>query len=205
MIIKIEDDRSLREAVERSAEIIRNGGIVAGPTETLYGLSADARRPESLDRLYGIKGREAGKAVSVMLPSVQALKDAFPVMPEEAKKLADQFMPGPLTLVLSQPIGFTAIDLETIGIRVPDNDFCRLLAEAFGGPVTTTSANPSGKKPAMDAKKVWDYFEHQVDLLVDGGELAKSDGSTVVDVTSEEVKIIRKGAIDKLKIMETVS
>ena len=200
-ILSIRDRESLSTAVAKGAVVIGSGGIIAYPTDTVYGLGVDAGNEDSLRRLFELKGRSPEKAVSIMLADLGMLHASFPDLTALETALADEFLPGPLTLVVKTP-SQVGVGGATVGVRVPDDEFCQLLVSEVGSPVTTTSANPSGMPPATSAGEVLGYFGGDLNLIVDGGNSKTASPSTVVDATGYEVRVLREGAIPAQRIIE---
>ncbi len=176
--------------------VLSRGGVVACPTETLFGLLADALNPEAVARVSYIKGRRTEDPIAVLAPSVPMAFQLASELPEVATELAELYWPGPLTLVLRAVSGLPAPLLRDakIGVRVPGPSPALELVRAFGGPLTATSANRTGQQPAVDAEQIVAEFGDEVDAVVPG----RAPGglpSTVVDPTQKPVRVVRAGAI----------
>ncbi len=195
--------------LEAAVEVLREGRILIYPTETFYGLGVDIFQPEAIDRLFELKGREASKAVSVLVASVsdaEALVDSWDPL---TRRLAERFWPGPLTLVLPAsnrvPSRLTGGN-SWIGIRVSSHPLTGELLRYFGGAITTTSANPSAEPSATRVAQLEKYFGERSDLfLLEGGDLPDSKGSTVLKVEAGELKPLREGEIPITKIQRAIS
>jgi len=194
----VDADRPDPEALDAAAAVLRSGGIVAFPTESFYGLGADALAPAAVRRIFAIKGRPDGKPLLVLVDSVEAALALAVEASAGARTLMAQHWPGPLTLVLraapTVPVEVTA-GSGTVGVRVPGHAVARGLARAAGRPLTAPSANPSGGAPPTVATEVARYFEGQLDLILDGGATAGGEGSTVADCTVWPPRILRQGPI----------
>ncbi|HXI46869.1 MAG TPA: L-threonylcarbamoyladenylate synthase [Candidatus Acidoferrales bacterium] len=184
---------------EEAIRVLRDGGIVAVPTDTVYGLAAWLETPGGIERLFEAKGRSADRAIAVLLADA-AQAETLAVLTPAARRLAEAFWPGGLTLVLAQrpdrpalPAALTG-GRPTIGLRVPDHPAPRALAAALG-PLPTTSANVSGEPEARDANEIKARLGAALDLILDGGPAAGGAPSTVVDVSGQEPRILRIGAI----------
>ena len=184
-------------AAARIAEVLVDGGVVVLPTDTVYGLAACPDDSDAMARLFALKGRDADVPIAVLCASAgQALSLAGPIGPDPAR-LAAQHWPGPLTLVLPR-----RADLElslgepstTIGVRCPDDDLVRRIAERVG-PVAATSANRHGVPTPAEAADAAGSLLGEVDLVVDGGRL-EGRASTVVDATGDAIVVLRQGPID---------
>ncbi|CAN5770294.1 L-threonylcarbamoyladenylate synthase [soil metagenome] len=187
------------ERAQEAAHELESGGIVLFPTDTLYGLAVDARNADAVARLIALKGRNAEKAISIILPDVSAISD-YAEVSDAARKLIEKYLPGPLTLVLpikGSELGHLAPD-GTIGIRVPDDSFTRALARAFKAPYTATSANVSGQPSLHTVSEILEQFgtaAGQIDLVVDDGPRKSALPSTVVRLVGDEIEILREGAL----------
>lgn len=189
------------EVAKKAAEVLRKGGIVLYPTDTLYGLGVDANNREAIERLKELKGRDKKKPISVIVPSFEQIS-AYAHMNAHARALAEKFFPGALTLVLPSKNTISAeLTLNnSIGIRIPDDAFCLALAREFGLPFTTTSANRAGRETAKDIRHVLEQFgarAHEIDLVIDGGERRGEHPSTVIRCTEETPFVLREGALSR--------
>ncbi len=195
------------EALNRVASILRQGGVVAYPTETVYGLGVDPFREEALARLYALKGRPAAMPVSLLVRDTTMLEALAQDLLEPARLLIEAFLPGPLTLVLAArpglPPGLTA-GTGKIGVRISSHPLAGHLFACYPSPITTTSANPTGRPEARDAGRVLSYFPEGVDCILDAGPLAGGPISTVVDAAGETPVILREGAITAAQIAAVV-
>jgi L-threonylcarbamoyladenylate synthase len=191
---------SLREVtLPEAVSVLKQGRLLIYPTETVYGLGADVFHTEALDRLFQLKGREAEKAVSVLVASREEIFSLAGELEPLAVRLIDRYLPGPLTLVLpaaaSIPPRLTG-GAPWIGIRMSSHPLAQALAAGFGRAITTTSANPSGSPAAARIAELRDYFAAQPDVsLLSGGDLPPSRGSTVVQVENGRLKLLREGEI----------
>lgn len=187
-------------AIGKAAEVLRSGGVILYPTDTLYGLGADALSDEAVAKIYEIKGRDEKKPIHAIVSSLEMAAE-YGEVNEMALALTSAYMPGPLTLILKKkPECQTGIlkDIDTFGFRMPNNGFCLDLAREFGRPYTTTSANLAGAQPEHSPEKIIAQLgerAHLIDLVVDAGELPERLPSTVVDVSSGEMRVLREGAI----------
>ena len=195
------------EAAARSAAaVMRAGGVILYPTDTLYGLGADALSDEAVVKVYAIKERDEWKPIHCIILDLE-MAERYAEVNESARKLAKKFLPGPLTLVLRKRTEFSTGIFrgnETVGIRIPNDEFCLALARVLGKPYTTTSANLSGKETGRDVQTITGQLGSMaasLDLIVDAGRLPLRKPSTVVDLTGKEPSIIREGAISAREIM----
>jgi len=189
------------ELIERAAAIIRRGGLVAYPTDTVYGLAADPANDEAMYRLFEAKKRDPNEPVPLLIASDDGLAAIASATPEPAQRLISLFWPGALTIVLPKAPSFHSIGVrETVGVRVPDHPVPRALARALGGPITGTSANVAGAEEPLTAGDVRGQLADTVDLVIDGGRCPGNRPSTVVDCTVDPPRILREGAISRAEV-----
>ena len=194
----VDPEAPQRDAIAEAAHWIRNGAVVAVPTDTLYGLAADPFRPDAVARLFAAKGRAAGQAVPLIATDASQVMEHLARLSPVAARLADRFWPGPLTLLVPAPAVLArAVDGGTgrVGVRVPDHRVARAIAAACGGPVTATSANVSGEPATPSPDDVERTLGDRIDLLIDVGTLRGGLPSTIVDATSAEPRLVRAGAV----------
>jgi L-threonylcarbamoyladenylate synthase len=185
-------------AIAQAAATLRAGGVVAIPTDTLYGLAADPWSSSAVARVFRIKGRRDDRALPLVAASIEQVKQWMGAMNGVAGRLAERFWPGPLTLIMRAPAGLApevTAGGETVGVRVPSHAVTRALCAAFERPVTATSANISGEPATEDPNQVAARLGGGVDYLLDAGTTAGGPASTIVDVTGEQVRLIRAGAV----------
>jgi L-threonylcarbamoyladenylate synthase len=201
-IIKISDPT----AVDHALDVLRAGGLIAFPTDTVYGLAADLHQPDAIQKLYEVKGRDAGKAIAVLVGRPDHVDLVSAGMTEAAARLAARFWPGGLTLVLPKRPGLpeNLSPLPTIGVRMPDHPFALALLRA-AGPLAVTSANLSGQASPQTAEEVLAQLEGKLDLLLDGGRCPGGVPSTVVDCAGADLRILRQGAIPAEEILGRVA
>lgn len=193
------------DAIQRAIAILKQGGVVAFPTDTVYGVGALISLPASIGRLYEIKGREQTKAIAVLIADADQLDQLAAKASPAAHTLAERFWPGPLTLVLpKQPTLPAELSAnETIGVRVPDHAVARALLVATG-PMAVTSANVSGGANARTADEVLAQLGGRLELVLDGGQTPGDRPSTVVDVTGEQPRVLREGPVSAAEITEAL-
>ncbi len=193
------------DALARAVSVIQAGGLVAFPTDTVYGLAADLRNPQAIDRIYQTKGRDTTKAIAVLVGSVEQLSLVTADLPPAAVRLASRFWPGALTLVVPKRTNLpdNLSQTPTVGVRMPDHAFAREFLTTIG-PLAVTSANLSGQADALTAADVLAQLGGRVDLILDGGRCPGGVPSTVVDCTSAEIRILRAGAIPAEEILRTL-
>ncbi|MFB7982881.1 L-threonylcarbamoyladenylate synthase [Streptomyces vinaceus] len=186
--------------IETAAEVLRAGGLVALPTETVYGLGANAEDPAAVARIFQAKGRPPSHPLIVHIAAAEHLDDWVETVPATARLLAEHFWPGPLTLVLRRghrvPLEATG-GLETVAVRVPDHPVALALLSAFGGGVTAPSANRFGSVSPTTAAHVRAELGDAVDFVLDGGACEVGVESTIVDVTGDIPSILRPGGVTR--------
>lgn len=187
-----------------AVDIFRAGGIIAYPTETFYGLCVDPFNIEAVQALYKLKGRPSGSPIPLIIGETAMLERVVKEVPAGAARLMERFWPGPLTIVLkaapSLPASVTA-GTGTIGVRLSGSPWARRLSMTLGSPITSTSANPSGEKPPVTADEAASYFNSSISLLIDGGRLKGTRGSTIVDASGDRLRLIREGVIPSSEIL----
>jgi L-threonylcarbamoyladenylate synthase len=193
--------------VRRAAEILRAGGLVAFPTETVYGLGADASNARAVARLYALKGRPAGHPVIVHFASAESAFRWARHVPPSAKLLADRFWPGPLTQILERsPLAgdFVTGGQDTVGLRVPSHPVARELLSAFGGAIAAPSANRFGHVSPTTALHVRSDYHQGIDLVLEGGPSQVGIESTIVDLSGAAPVLLRPGAITRRQLEEVL-
>ena len=193
--------------ISESVRVLRNGGLVAFPTETVYGLGADAFNDKAVARVFEAKERPPDNPLIVHIASVEQLKSIARAVPEKACRLAERFWPGPLTLVVEhcgQVPGIVTAGLPTVAVRVPNHRVILSLITAFGGGIVGPSANLSGKPSPTTAQHVYDDLHGKVEIILDAGPTTIGVESTVVDVTTEPPTILRLGGLPKNEIEQIV-
>lgn len=178
-------------------EVILKGGIVALPTETVYGLAVLATDKTAVEKLYGVKKRVPSKPFTLQFPDVEEALAQFSILPPYGYRLIEKLWPGPLTIIFYSSKG------EKIGVRVSSHKILRLILKEVGQPVYLPSANISGEKETLSAEEVEKIFDNKIDLIVDGGKPLYGKSSTVVDLTYHPFKIVREGVVSSRQIVDT--
>ena len=189
--------RAGQEAIEEAARLVRAGGLIIYPTDTVYGLGCDPLNTRAVERAFRAKGRGFDKPMPVLASGLEQAMRIAEFSPQ-ALRLAEVFWPGPLTLVLPRrPVLPDAVSCgrPSVGVRVPGHDFALRLIEACGGLLIGTSANRSGHPPPRTAQEAISKLGDVVDLVIDGGPAPLGIPSTVVDLTGPEPVVLREGAI----------
>lgn len=193
------------DALRRAAALIKSGGLIAFPTDTVYGIGASAFQADAIERIYQAKGRSALKAIPILLGNPEAAQLITPPLSPLAQRLSDAFWPGPLTLVLPL-LPFLPENLSptpTVGLRVPDHTFTLALLQETG-PLAATSANLSGQPSALTADQAASQFGGELGLILDGGRSAGGLASTVVDCAAEKPSLLREGPITWAEIQSAL-
>ncbi len=204
-IIKIEENDIDYDLIAEAGCILRQGGLVAFPTETVYGLGGDALNEASSAKIYAAKGRPSDNPLIVHISSMDALAEIVKAVPKEAYLLAEKFWPGPLTMIFekSECVPFaTTGGLNTVAVRMPSHKVARALIEAAGGYVAAPSANRSGRPSPTVAKYVIEDLDGRVEMIIDGGEVNIGLESTIIDLTDEKPVILRPGYITRKMLEE---
>lgn len=193
--------------LRRAAEVLKRGALVGFPTETVYGLGADASSREAVARLYAAKRRPPDHPVIVHFADAKSAFAWARQVPEDARKLAQRFWPGPLTLILRrspQAGDFVTGGQDTVGLRVPSHPVAQALLKAFGGGVAAPSANPFGRLSPTTAAHVRQDLGNAVELVLDGGPSEVGIESTIVDLSGEEAVLLRPGAISRRELEQVL-
>jgi L-threonylcarbamoyladenylate synthase len=190
------------DQIGRAVGVLRSGGVISMPTDTLYALTAAADDAAAVRRVFEIKGRQEGRPLPLFVSGLEMARRIAEVN-ETAEQLASRFWPGQLTIVVPKRQTYESEALaesETVGVRVPDNEIARAVVEALDAPVTGTSANLSGGPDPVTADDVREQLGDRIDLILDAGACAHGVGSTIVDCSGEEPVILREGAISSDRV-----
>jgi L-threonylcarbamoyladenylate synthase len=184
--------------IDEAVHVLKRGGVIGYPTETVYGLAVDAYNEEALKKLFMIKGREMNKPISLLVRDMQMLEEVASRIPALARNLIRGHWPGALTIIFTASEKCSPIltgQRGTIGVRISPHRIVQTLLDSFKRPITSTSANLSGMPSLSDSHEVYRVFRGKIDLLIDGGR-AKGEGeSTVIDVTVSPPRVLREGAV----------
>jgi L-threonylcarbamoyladenylate synthase len=196
---------SIQQQVEEGITILKQGGIVAFPTDTVYGLGAGISIDHAVARIYMIKERPRGMAFPLLLADKSQIDEVAHPVPPVAWLLADKFLPGALTMVLFK--SETVPDIitgggRTVAVRIPAHPVPTALARGLGTPIVGTSANLSGKPSSLTADEVYAQLGDKVDLIIDGGRCPSGKESTIIDLTGETPLILREGAISREELKQ---
>ena len=207
-LVKIEDTKQIKdEELAEAAQILRDGGLVAFPTETVYGLGANALDEAAAKKIYAAKGRPSDNPLIAHISCFEELKPLVAYIPEAGRKLAEAYWPGPLTMVFPKsdivPYGTTG-GLDTVAVRMPSDPVANRLIHLAGVPVAAPSANTSGRPSPTTAQHVWQDMEGKIEMILDGGPVGIGVESTIVDVSGDVPTLLRPGAITMEMLRETV-
>lgn len=206
-IIRMDEQHIDKEQLVKAGEIIKAGGLVAFPTETVYGLGGDALNPESSKKIYAAKGRPSDNPLIIHIAKFKDLNPIVKEIPDLARKLAEVFWPGPLTMIFrkSDIVPYeTTGGLETVAVRMPVHPVAMAFIEAAGGYVAAPSANRSGRPSPTLAKYVEEDMQGRIEMIIDGGDVEIGLESTIVDMTVEKPMILRPGFITKEMLEEVL-
>lgn len=207
LIEKIDKNQIDEQVMERAGEILKQGGLVAFPSETVYGLGANALDEEAAKKTYAAKGRPSDNPLIVHIADIEALDAIVTNVPDKAKPIMEKFWPGPLTLIFEKkeivPMGTTG-GLSTVAVRMPVNEIALALIRAGGGYVSGPSANTSGRPSPTTAQHVAEDLDGKIDMILDGGSVDIGVESSILDMTVEPPMILRPGAITKEMLEEVI-
>ena len=198
----------LTENIDKAARLIRQGGLVAVPTETVYGLAGNGLDEKAVAAIYEVKGRPAVKPLSLMVPDESAMERYCEDVPPQAYALAKRFWPGPLTIVMKARGFIPSLVLaggETVGLRCPDHAKTLELLRLCDLPLAAPSANPSGAESPKTAQQVMAYFDGKIDAVIDGGPCGIGRESTLIDLSRRPFRILREGALSEETISTALS
>ena len=200
--------RSLdEEAIARAGEILKQGGLVAFPTETVYGLGGNALDPEASKKIYAAKGRPSDNPLIVHIADMESLERLVTEVPEKARILAEKFWPGPLTMIFpkTEVVPFeTTGGLDSVAVRFPSDSIAQAMIRAAGGYVAAPSANTSGRPSPTTAQHVEEDLGDAIDMIIDGGPVGIGLESTIVDFTEDVPVVLRPGYISLEMLKETL-
>ncbi len=192
------DMKVLKEAID----VMKRGGVIIYPTETCYGIGADATNKKSIEKIYRIKGRNTSKPIPILVSSLDMIKE-YGAITKNIEILVKKFMPGPLSIVVKKKKSVSDANQDGISFRISSHPVASILVNLFKKPITTTSANVSGQPSTYEIEEVIEAFGDKVDMIIDYGNLPITQPSTCVDLTREgNVKVIREGPIPSKLILK---
>jgi tRNA threonylcarbamoyl adenosine modification protein (Sua5/YciO/YrdC/YwlC family) len=206
MILKVDPDNPELDAIEEAVDVLLDGGVIALPTDTVYGLAVDATNPRAVEALRALKGRDADKPIAVLIDSMTLFRNLTVRPSEHALQMAEAYWPGALTLVVNKrKEALRAVSGDTsLGLRMPDHLTALSVISMLARPVAASSANLSGEPVLRSAREIADIFGNQLDLILDAGEIGGDGASTVLDMTGDKCRILREGPIGRAKLRETL-
>ena len=206
-IIRVDNQNPEKSVIEKAASLLKEGELVAFPTETVYGLGANVFLPKAVKKIFEVKKRAPHNPLGVLIGGLEYLEDMWISIPLEAEKLAEKFWPGPLTIIFFKNEKVSPLvtgGLSKIGLRFPNHPVTLAILEETRFPLACPSANISGRPSPTRAQHVFDDLKGRIPLILDGGETNLGIESTVIDLTSSPPKILRKGAVSLREIQKII-
>lgn len=207
IIIKISSKKPEKEKIKTAAQILKQGGLVAFPTDTVYGLGADATNSKAVKKIFKVKKRPLTSPLPILIAKKNDLIKYASHITTETKKLTDKFWPGPLTIILKKKkkiSGVVTAGLPRVGVRVPNNAVALALIQTLDRPLAATSANISNKPSPTTSRGVKKYLNNKIDLILDGGKTNLGRESTILDCTASPPTLLRTGVISAEKIKKLI-
>lgn len=205
-LVKIDNNKPAVEIIKRAAKSVKEGGLVIFPTDTVYGLGANANLPGAVEKIYTIKKRPFSKPMVFLIASQEHINNLVKDVSPQAMRLMEYFWPGPMTIIFKASSLGTMMNrgIQTIGLRIPDNKVALRLIEASACPIAATSVNVSGEGSAVSCSQIPVSLLEEVDIILDSGSAILGRESSVVDVSTSLVHILREGVVSKEKIKEVL-
>ncbi len=207
-IIAINPDHPEQELIDRAVTILKEGGVIAYPTETYYGLGADAANEAAIEKIFTIKGRPSHNPVALIAAREEDIWPLVAEIPPAARRLMKAFWPGPLTMIFPASCRVSprlTAGSGTVGVRISSHPIATALAKILGRPITATSANLSGKEECRTAREVLKQLGKGLDALIDGGQTRGQSGTTILDMTTETPSILREGAVPAARLHAVIN
>lgn len=197
LVHKLDPNNPRFDIIEKAADFILEGNILAIPTDTVYGLACDSTNPAAVKKLYELKGRSYDKPLPVLIDGLRTLNRLVKKIPPDVKTMLDNLWPGALTVIFPKPATMlsSVSSGPSLGVRIPDNTIMLSVISMTARPLAVTSANPSGEAPATGSEKVRHYFGTKIKMILDGGESSSEGVSTVISTLSRPYAILRQGLI----------
>ncbi|MCI0469513.1 MAG: threonylcarbamoyl-AMP synthase [Nitrospirae bacterium] len=195
MLLKL-TDKNIEDVIKAAISVLNNDGVIAYPTETFYGIGAKYNSERALKRIFILKKRREGNAMPLIIGAAEQLPAVVSCIGKKEKELINRFWPGPLTILFKAKKNLSKYIMRNnrVAVRAPGESFALLLARAAGFPITASSANISGFPPSDTASMAMDYFNGDVDLIIDGGKTKGGEPSTIVSVSMNAIHVMRRGA-----------
>ena len=184
------------DEMKECVDIIKNGGIVIFPTDTVYGIGCNVFNENAIKKIFEIKNREYNKPINVLCSNIKDIHNMALELKEKEKEIIDKYMPGACTLIVNKKKEISNLltaGLNTVGLRIPDNNIAIELISKCGIPIATTSANISGKMDNVEIGNIFEEFRDKVDIIIDGGKSKIGVPSTIVEVERDKIKVLRQG------------
>ncbi len=197
MLVQINPINPQEHLIEKAVEILKNKGVIAYPTDTVYGIGCDIFEKEAVERVYLIKSKDKKKPLSFICEDLKHISQ-FAIVSDNAYRLMKRLIPGPYTFILEATKLVPKVMLtkrNTVGIRVPDNKICLEIVKTLGHPIVTTSANVSNEEVLSDPSEIYKKFGKVLDMVIDGGVLSQ-EPSSIIDLTGKEPVVVREGKGD---------
>lgn len=202
---KVNSDSPDKKIIEKAANVIKAGGVIVYPTDTLYGLGVDISNKQAMDRLYYLKGRNSGKPVSILVNDLEQIEKLVGKLYKIEYSAAKMFLPGKMTLIISSKDKLSIPRMshfKKLGFRIPKSKITNMLIENVGSPISTTSVNISSKENVKNIEDILAIFGDKIDLILDGGPVKSTQGSSILDLTTEPPTLLRKGEISRSEIVQ---
>lgn len=199
--------KNYKNEIEKVVEILDKGGVSIIPTDTVYGIAVDSLNEEAVKKIYELKNRDFSKPCCILVSNIEMIRKVTKGISPEEEKIVKAFFPGALTIIFEKnkeiPDIVTA-NLDTIGIRMPDNRFLLELIETLGRPILATSLNLAGAKSKTNVKDIDNIFKENVDIIVDGGDAKIGKPSTIIKIKDKHISILREGPITKEELEKSI-
>jgi L-threonylcarbamoyladenylate synthase len=208
IILSVDSIKPESAKIEKAVEMLKSGNLVAFPTDTVYGIGADAFNKSAVEKIFTAKGRDSKKPLQVLIADKDDLNLIVEKQSDILHQLVDRFFPGALTIVMPAKADFprwVTCGLDTVGVRMPSNPIALEMIKSFGRPISATSANISGMPDPKDAQQVLEYLDGKINLILDGGSTPDDVPSTVIDISVNPPKILRQGKLNTEEINEALS
>ena len=208
IVLSVDSIKPESAKIEKAVEMLKLGNLVAFPTDTVYGIGADAFNKSAVERIFTAKGRDSKRPLQVLIADKDDLNLIVEKQSDILHQLVDRFFPGALTIVVPAKADFprwVTCGLDTVGVRMPSNPIALEMIKAFGRPISATSANISGFPDPKNAQQVLEYLDGKIDLILDGGSTPDDVPSTVIDISVNPPKILRHGKISAEDLKEIFS
>ena len=207
-IINLSSEELIQKSLKIAAELIKEGEIIAFPTDTIYGLGCSVFNEMAIKKLFALKSRDLTKPINVLIGSREQLSYIAEEIPESINEIIKEFWPGDLTLILTKKKEIPEIltsGLNTIGVRMPNNKVTLRLICEINTPLAATSANISGKPSITNAKQIFDHFQNKIPLILDGGRSEIGEESTIISLVTSPPKVLRHGSLSVEKLKKIIT